>query len=197
MVLQKITDEGYQPTWGFDFMRITALDQKSYKITPRELRRMIRLNPFEEFDVNVGGTVVKMKLADFLSTNTTQVMNGYITGTARRAEFIRRFGPKGETIQEIAGAGGQIDQELRARGERPLNRNERETIFYAIKANMGILPRQSFLGIGSSSNAFTYNGQQALQLMGNVTLMQLSAIASLAEPALIFGRTGMLGGLAA
>ena len=71
---------------------------------------MIRLNPFEEFDVNVGGTVVKMKLADFLSTNTTQVMNGYITGTARRAEFIRRFGPKGETIQEIAGAGGQIDQ---------------------------------------------------------------------------------------
>ena len=196
MVLQKITDEGYQPTWGFDFMRITALDQKSYKITPRELRRMIRLNPFEEFDVNVGGTVVKMKLADFLSTNTTQVMNGYITGTARRAEFIRRFGPKGETIQEIAGAGGQIDQELRARGERPLNRNERETIFYAIKANMGILPRQSFLGIGSSSNAFTYNGQQALQLMGNVTLMQLSAIASLAEPALIFGRTGMLGGLA-
>ena len=196
MVLQKITDEGYQPTWGFDFMRITALDQKSYKITPRELRRMIRLNPFEEFDVNVGGTVVKMKLADFLSTNTTQVMNGYITGTARRAEFIRRFGPKGETIQEIAGAGGQIDQELRARGERPLTRNERETIFYAIKANMGILPRQSFLGIGSSSNAFTYNGQQALQLMGNVTLMQLSAIASLAEPALIFGRTGMLGGLA-
>lgn len=195
MILKKITDEGYQPTWGFDFMRISALGEKSYKITPRELRRMIRLNPFETFDVNVGGNIVQMKLADFLDTNTPYVMSGYITGTARRAEFIRRFGPKGEVIKEIVEAGGEIDQQLRQRGEGPLKASERETIFYAIKANMGILPRASFLGIASSSNAFMYNGQQALQLLGNVTLMQLSAIASLAEPALIFGRTGMLGGL--
>jgi hypothetical protein len=195
MILKKITDEGYQPTWGFDFMRISVLGEKSYKITPRELRRMIRLNPFEKFDVNVGGNIVQMKLADFLDTNTPYVMSGYITGTARRAEFIRRFGPKGEVIKEIVEAGGEIDQQLRQRGEGPLKASERETIFYAIKANMGILPRASFLGIASSSNAFMYNGQQALQLLGNVTLMQLSAIASLAEPALIFGRTGMLGGL--
>ena len=81
-----------------------------------------------------------MKLADLLNNDTVSVTQGYIATTVRRNTFIKRFGAKGEDIQAIAGAGGEIDQELAARGERPLSADDRDRIFYAVRANMGILP---------------------------------------------------------
>ena len=41
MIVKKIEDEGYQPTWGFDLAE--TLNKKSYNITPQELRRIIRI----------------------------------------------------------------------------------------------------------------------------------------------------------
>ena len=192
MIVAKIEDEGYQPTWGFDLA--ATMNQKSYNITPQELRRIIRIPAYANYRVNVGGQVVNMKLADLLNNDTVSVTQSYIATTVRRNTFIRRFGAKGEDIQAIAGAGGEIDQELAARGERTLTADERDSIFYAVRANMGILPRSSFFGMSKGAGA--YNFQNAMKLFGNVTFLSLSAIASAAEPALIFSRTGMMGGLA-
>ena len=192
MVVQKIEDEGYQPTWGFDLA--ATLNQKAYNITPQELRRIIRIPSYATFRVNVGGQTVNMTLADFLDNDTVSVTQNYIASTVRRTTFIRRFGAKGEDIQAIAGANGEIDKELINRGERPLTSSERESIFYAIRANMGILPRKSFFGATSGTGAYSF--QNGMKLFGNMAFLSLSAIQSIAEPALIFSRTGMMGGLA-
>lgn len=192
MVVQKIEDEGYQPTWGFDLA--ATLNQKAYNITPQELRRIIRIPSYTTFRVNVGGQTVNMTLADFLDNDTVSVTQNYIASTVRRTTFIRRFGAKGEDIQAIAGANGEIDKELINRGERPLTSSERESIFYAIRANMGILPRKSFFGATSGTGAYAF--QNGMKLFGNMAFLSLSAVQSIAEPALIFSRTGMMGGLA-
>jgi len=192
MLVQKIEDEGYQPTWGFDLA--ATLNQKAYNITPQELRRIIRIPSYAKYRVNIGGQTVDMTLADFLDNDTVSVTQNYIASTVRRTTFIRRFGAKGEDIQAIAGANGEIDQELINRGERPLTSSERESIFYAIRANMGILPRKSFFGATSGTGAYSF--QNGMKLFGNMAFLSLSAIQSIAEPALIFSRTGMMGGLA-
>ena len=194
MIVAKIEDEGYQPTWGFDFMRIAALEQKSYNITPQELRRIINIPAYATYTVDLNGKKVEMKLADLLNNDTVAVTQGYIASTVRRSTFIKRFGAEGEDIQAIAGAGGAIDRELSARNERTLTSKERKKIFHAVRANMGILPRQSFFGASESAGA--YNFQNGLKLLGNMTFLSLSAIASLPEFMLIFARTGMIGGLA-
>lgn len=192
MIVSKIEDEGYQPTWGFDLA--ATLNQKAYNITPQELRRIIRIPSYATYRVRVGNRTVDMKLADFLNNDTVSVVQSYISSTVRRTTFIRRFGAKGEDIQAIVGAGGEIDTELRARGEQPLTSSERESIFYAVRANMGILPRQSFFGATSGQGAYSF--QNGMKLFGNMAFLSLSAIQSIAEPMLIFSRTGMMGGLA-
>ena len=113
MIVKKIEDEGYQPTWGFDLAE--TLNKKSYNITPQELRRIIRIPAYANYRVNIGGQVINMKLADFLNNDTVGVMQGYIATTVRRSTFIKRFGAKGEDVQAIVGDGGEIDQELAAR----------------------------------------------------------------------------------
>ena len=86
----------------------------------------------------------------------------------------------------------RLIRSLRRVGERPLSADDRDRIFYAVRANMGILPRKSFLYL---ETAGAYNFQNSLKLLGNMTFLSLSAIASLPEFTLIFARTGMMGGL--
>lgn len=192
-LVSKILNEGNAPTWGFDLA--TVAGQKVFRFTPQEMRRVIKMNPYQEFDVTMAnGQVKKMKLADFLDNDTYGVLQKYITTTVRRMAFVNRFGPKAEKITEAVNEGGTIDQELGARGEAPLSPEDRSAIFNLIRANLGILPTHSFFGAGKSDTS--YGVQQGMKSFTNLLFLNLSFLPATLEPLIAFNRLGMFGGLA-
>ena len=192
-LVSKILNEGNAPTWGFDLA--TVAGQKVFRFTPQEMRRVINMNPYQEFDVTMSnGQVKKMKLADFLDNDTYGVLQKYITTTVRRMAFVNRFGPKAEKITEAVNEGGTIDQELGRRGEAPLSPEDRTAIFNLIRANLGILPTHSFFGAGKSDRS--YGVQQGMKSFTNLLFLNLSFLPATLEPLIAFNRLGMYGGLA-
>ena len=192
-LVSKILNEGNAPTWGFDLA--TVAGQKVFRFTPQEMRRVINMNPYQEFDVTMSnGRIKKMKLADFLDNDTYGVLQKYITTTVRRMAFVNRFGPKAEKITEAVNEGGTIDQELGRRGEAPLSPEDRTAIFNLIRANLGILPTHSFFGAGKSDRS--YGAQQGIKSFTNLLFLNLSFLPATLEPLIAFNRLGMFGGLA-
>ena len=192
-LVAKIQNEGNAPTWGFDLA--TVAGEKVFRFTPQEMRRIINMNPYQEFDVTMSnGRIKKMKLADFLDNDTYGVLQKYITTTVRRMAFVNRFGPKAEKISEAVNEGGTIDQELGARGEAPLSPEDRSAIFNLIRANLGILPTHSFFGARKTARA--YSVQQGMKSFTNLLFLNLSFLPATLEPLIAFNRLGMFGGLA-
>lgn len=192
-LVAKIQNEGNAPTWGFDLA--TVAGEKVFRFTPQEMARVIKMNPYQEFDVTMSnGQIKKMKLADFLDNDTYGVLQKYITTTVRRMAFVNRFGPKAEKISEAVNEGGTIDQELGAKGEAPLSPEDRASIFNIFRANLGILPTHSFFGAGKSSTA--YSVQQGMKSFTNLLFLNLSFLPATLEPLIAFNRLGMYGGLA-
>jgi hypothetical protein len=191
-IVTKINNEGNAPIWGFDLSVLQ--EEKVYSYTPQELKRIINMNPYQVFDVPIGGGITKkMKLEDFLDNDTYGVIQKYITTTVRRMAFVNRFGVRGEKISEAVDEGGLIDQELMARKEKKLNKTDRAKIIYAIKANLGTLPTKSFFGATDSD--FFYSVQSGTRAFGNLILLNASAILAVAEPLFAFQRLGVMGGL--
>lgn len=191
-IVRKINNEGNAPIWGFDLSVLQ--EEKVYSYTPQELKRIINMNPYQVFDVPIGGGITKkMKLEDFLDNDTYGVIQKYITTTVRRMAFVNRFGVRGEKISEAVDEGGLIDQELMARKEKKLNKTDRAKIIFAIKANLGTLPTKSFFGATDSD--FWYSVQSGTRAFGNLILLNASAILAVAEPLFAFQRLGVMGGL--
>ena len=199
IAVSKIVGEGFQPTWGFDFGEF-AYD-KNYKMEPQELRRLINVDPYKTFSVTLAdGRVVPMRLVDFLSNDTGMVINNYITTTSRRTVFARRFGIRGQFVKDIVDLYkrdrkgnilldangnkvlGDIDQELKNRGEPLLSVDERKDLYELVRLNMGLQNR-----ISHKWQGYTH----ALRFWGNVTLLSLATVQSLAEPILIGSRLGL------
>ena len=192
-LVAKIQNEGNAPTWGFDLA--TVAGEKVFRFTPQEMARVIKMNPYQEFNVTMSnGRIKKMKLADFLDNDTYGVLQKYITTTVRRMAFVNRFGPKAEKISEAVNEGGTIDQELGAKGEAPLSPEDRADIFNILRANLGILPTHSFFGAGKSARA--YSVQQGMKSFTNLLFLNLSFLPATLEPLIAFNRLGMYGGLA-
>lgn len=202
-ILSKIKEEGFQPIWGNDVAPMDP-DQdvtRPYQLTPYEMKRMINIDPYTKFDVALpDGRTVKMSLVDFLDNDTGTVLNGYMLNMARRLIFARRFGVNGHFVRNIVDEfqkdafgkvlvdtdgtpiRGEIDQELIAEGKAPLTAGERKDILNLVRLNMG-LAKPLRRGLGDTFGA--------MKFFGNLTLLSLATIQSLAEPLLIGSRLGL------
>ena len=74
------------------------------------------INPRELNFLQRGDAASRAKLAEFFDSNLDHIMLGYINSLAKRAEFARRFGRRGEKLRdmlEMAKKLGASDSELR------------------------------------------------------------------------------------
>jgi len=180
-VIMKISHEDMVPSWGFDFARI--LGERTYALSKQEQNRFINMNPLQKFDVKLeNGTVVKMSLSDFLFRDPFLVFDRYIATTVRRAEFVRRFGPTGKTLNQIV---DQIAAEKAAKGER-FTVDDRSRLFTLMKANVGMLGTDAV-----RNHPTAFQAQNVLKFGVNIALLSASVIASLPEYLSVAQRLGM------
>lgn len=180
-VIDKITNEGGIPMWGFDPMN--ELGKRTYNLTQAELQRMIHLDPGRMIPVKIGGRVIEMRLSDFLHNDTITTLNKYAVSATRRAEFIRRFGSDGKKLNEMLEA---VDVERAEMNLPPLTIAERRTIIKDAQANVGLLGRRHII-----EHPRIYKAQEIVKILGNLVMLNLSAISSLPEFFAPFTRMGV------
>lgn len=156
---------------------------RSYQLANSTLSRVLNIDPRKVFQINVNGQTVDVTLSDFLDNDPAHVLLNYTSSMVRYAEWVRRFGPKGEVIDDYM---AQIDKQRVSAGRAPLTPQEQSIIVDAIQSNVGGLKRPN-----ATFDAF----QQWVQVGGNALYLSLSTLTSVPElvmPAVRLGMTGQL-----
>lgn len=156
---------------------------RSYQLADSTLKRVLQIDPTQTYTITVGGRQVSVSLSDFLDNEPSHVLLNYTSSMVRHAEWVRRFGPKGEVIDDYM---QRIDRQRLAAGQNALTPDEQNIIVKAIQSNVGGLrrPNQTF-------DTF----QQWVQVVGNAIYLSLSTLASLPELIMPAVRTGLTGQL--
>lgn len=156
---------------------------RAYHLADSTLKRVLQIDPTKTYQITVNGRQVDVRLSDFLDNDPSHVLLNYTSSMVRHAEWVRRFGPKGEVIDAYM---DKIDRQRKAAGHNALTPDEQNIIVKAIQSNVGGLqrPNQKF-------DSF----QQWVQVVGNGIYLSMSTLASLPElimPAVRVGMTGQL-----
>lgn len=126
---------------------------------------------------------VEVELSDLLDNDAPRVLHNHLITTIRRAEFAKRMGAGGKKFSEYL---DQIDAELKARGDEPLDLGAQQRLKAAVKANFGMLGR-GFRG----EHPGTYEAFSAMRMVADVTFLSLSAFSSLPETFMPLVRMGL------
>lgn len=189
-LLDKMSAQDGLVTYGFSIE--DALEKRISADFYGEFERLLHFPATSAFNVKHNGVDVRVELSDLLDNDAYRVLNQHTIRTVRRAEFVRRFGLKGQVFNQHL---TEMDAELVGQGDRPLTLHEKVAIRRSVQANFGLLGADFRV-----SHPFWMKTMSAMRLFTDFATLTMASIASVPEfvmPSVRFGMRGQLNSLQA